>query len=231
MIAGSPNAGKSSLLNALARRDVAIVSEEAGTTRDALEVRLDLDGWPVLLTDTAGLREATGAVEREGIRRALVHAARADLVIWLVDPLAPRVELPPELAAVSDHVWTITSKADLAPARTSIEPGPVSIGGPGRLHLSSHTGQGLDALTAAMAHEAAERLADSGNPVLTQARHRRHVTDCQRLLAAFLAGDAAHPELRAEELRLAADALGRITGRIDPEQVLDAIFRRFCIGK
>lgn len=226
VIAGPPNAGKSSLLNALARRDVAIVSEEAGTTRDTLEVRLDLEGWPLLLTDTAGLREATGAIEREGIRRALAQAAQADLIIWLVDPTAPEEVLPAELTSASQNVWRVASKADL----TTFSAG-ASNDWKQRPRVSSRTGAGLAELTAALAREAADRLADLGDPVLTQARHRSHVTACRDHLTAFLAGNPANLELRAEELRIAADSLGRITGRVDPEAVLDAIFSRFCIGK
>lgn len=231
VIAGPPNAGKSSLLNALARREVAIVSDEPGTTRDALEVRLDLDGWPVLLTDTAGLRTAEGAIEREGIRRTLAHAGQADLVIWLVDASGPAEELPPELASAAGRTWRVTSKADLAPGSKLSDPwqGADDRGLP--LRVSSRTGEGLAALVSALAREAERRLADLGDPVITQARHRQHLEDCRSLLAAFIVGADDQLELRAEELRLAADALGRITGRIEPEHVLDAIFRRFCIGK
>jgi tRNA modification GTPase len=231
VIAGRPNAGKSSLLNALARRDVAIVSDEPGTTRDALEVRLDLDGWPVLLTDTAGLRAAEGAIEREGVRRALAHAGEADLVIWLSDASAPGEELPPELASAAGRTWRVASKADLVCDPMPAAAAQVSDRAGLCLRVSSRTGEGLEALTSALASEAARRLASLGDPVITQARHRQHLTDCQSLLTAFMAGDADQLELRAEELRLAADALGRITGRIDPEHVLDVIFSRFCIGK
>ena len=122
VIAGPPNAGKSSLLNALAKRDVAIVSEEAGTTRDAIEVHLDLGGLPVILTDTAGLREAEGKVEAEGVRRALARAGEADVVIWLVDAAAPVWQPPDSLRTGSDALLVVLNKIDLAP------------GAKGRLH-------------------------------------------------------------------------------------------------
>lgn len=223
VIAGPPNAGKSSLLNAMARRDVAIVSEEAGTTRDAIEVRLDLDGWPVILTDTAGLRKAAGAVEQEGIRRATAHAVGADLVIWLTESGSPDIGPPPELASLEDRLWRVVSKSDLASQPACSDDGA--------LRISVRTGAGLEALTSAIAALVGERLGSLADPVATQARHRQHVESCYGHVLAFEAGSTVDLELRAEDLRLAADSLGRITGRIDPEQVLDAIFRRFCIGK
>jgi tRNA modification GTPase len=222
VIAGPPNVGKSSLLNALAKRDVAIVSDEAGTTRDALEVRLDLGGWPVLLTDTAGVRHAIGAVEQEGIRRAKAYAAEADLVIWLIDAVDPDPELPPEFSVLGDRLWRVVSKADL-------QAGPAS--DDRALRISARTGDGLERLTAALTALVQDRLGNLADPVATQARHRQHVERCYQHILFYTNGPAGDLELRAEDLRLAADSLGRITGRVDPEQVLDAIFRRFCIGK
>lgn len=233
---GAPNAGKSSLLNALARREAAIVSEEAGTTRDVIEVWLDLGGFPVVVSDTAGLREATGAIEQEGIRRSLAAAGQADLVLWLVEPggeiAFPLGESVEESSKVSREtralVLTVHTKADLPAA-----------GGTGKdlpahgedLMISTRTGEGLDALIARMTAIAAERLSDRAGPPLTQARHREALTACLGSLRAFEQGEFNEPELRAEDLRRGAYALGRITGRVDVEDVLGEIFGRFCIGK
>jgi tRNA modification GTPase len=243
VLAGPPNAGKSSLLNALARRDVAIVSPEAGTTRDIIEAHLDLGGYRVVVADTAGLRETAGSIEQEGMRRALARAREADLVIWLVDAAAPVWLPPPGLA--SRPVLVVLNKADLAgtsgvrpPAPAAapthdastvgLTPSPLSP----PLAISALTGAGLPALIGRLAAEVALRLEDVASAVMpTQARHRAALADCRRAIARFLAPAASEPELAAEDLRLAADALGRITGRVDAEEVLGLIFGRFCIGK
>ena len=224
-LTGPPNAGKSSLLNALARRDAAIVSEEAGTTRDVIEVRLDLDGLPVIVSDTAGFRETEGAIEREGMRRSRAVAEAADLVLWLTDASAPETVLPAELAAVADRTLLVLNKIDL-----------VSDGGMPTLPddmvpLSVTTGAGVGDLVKRLSVIAHERIGHHEEPALTQVRHRQLVERCRDSLEAFLLGAAADVELRAEDLRRAADALGRITGRVDVEDVLDHIFGRFCIGK
>jgi tRNA modification GTPase len=227
-IAGPPNAGKSSLLNALARREAAIVSEEAGTTRDIIEVTMDLGGVPVVLSDTAGIREAVGNVEREGIRRALSHARAAHLVLWLTDATASPAEPPPDdLVAEAGEVLQIVSKVDLLKTRAA--PGADPEGGP--LRISALTGAGLPELADAVARRAAERVGGSERPVITQARHRQQLAMCIEALEAYLAGAPAELELRAEDLRRAATALGRVTGRVDVEDVLGEIFGRFCIGK
>jgi tRNA modification GTPase len=226
-IAGPPNAGKSSLLNVLARRDAAIVSEEAGTTRDIIEVTLDLGGIPVILSDTAGIREAEGKVEREGIRRAVAHARGADLVLWLVDAAAPQWEPPPlDLAPHPAAVLRVLNKIDLVEMAPS---NPAASDWPFR--ISVRTGAGLPSLTAALEREAADRAGASEAPVITQARHRQLMEACAGALASYLAGPAGDVELRAEDLRRGATALGRITGRLDVEDVLAEIFGRFCIGK
>ncbi len=220
VIAGAPNAGKSSLMNALARRDVAIVSEEAGTTRDVIEVHLDLGGLPVILTDTAGLREAAGKVEVEGVRRALARAGEADVVIWLVDAMAPVWEPPSGLRSKSCVV--ALNKIDLAPEA-----------GEGRnaISVSAKTGQGLERLIAALEEQAAVATeSGAGSPLMTRARHRVELEGARDALHRF--GDPSlSPELKAEELRIAGRHLGRLTGRIDVEEVLGAIFGEFCIGK
>jgi tRNA modification GTPase len=229
-IAGPPNAGKSSLLNALARREAAIVSEEAGTTRDIVEVTLDLGGVPVILSDTAGIREAEGKVEKEGIRRALAHARDADLVLWLTDATTGVPESPPsDLAAGSGEILRVVNKMDLV---EGMLPGAgAAEAGDGLLRLSVLTGEGLPELAEAVGRRAVERIGVSEAPVITQARHREHLALCAEALEAFLAGPPADLELRAEDLRRATTALGRITGRVDVEDMLGEIFGRFCIGK
>jgi len=225
VLAGPPNVGKSSLLNALARRDAAIVSEEAGTTRDVIEVRLDLEGLPVIISDTAGIREATGVVEREGIRRTLARTRDADLVLWLMDATAPEPHLPFDLADMADRTLWVTNKADLR-AGGWPETLPDDM-----LVVSALTGHGIDELTHRVAAIARARIAPGEHPGITLERHRRNLTECHHALIDFVEGSPWQLELRAEDLRIAANALGRLTGRIDPEQVLDQIFGRFCIGK
>ena len=210
-IIGPPNAGKSSLLNALAQRDVAIISEIPGTTRDVIEVRLDLGGYPVILADTAGLRESEDRIEQEGVRRALARAEAADLRILVLDGNAPvQPGFPADIV-----VW---NKADLVPARAS-----------GTLWISAKTGEGLDRLIRQLAEAAAERLELSEAPVLTRARHRTALEEAERSIAASL--ETVEPELAAEHLRLALRSIGRITGRVDLDELLDVVFRDFCIGK
>lgn len=227
VLAGPPNAGKSSLLNALARRDVAIVSEEAGTTRDVIEVRLDLGGMPVVLTDTAGIRQAEGKIEQEGIRRTMERARSADLVIWLTDASVPNLRVPAELEDMRDRMLLVLNKIDLhRDSATAVLPDDM-------IAVSAKTGSGLGELTSRLGAIAADRLGDgsASGPVITQVRHRALVERAAKSLHHFVSASPPDLELRAEELRLAASALGRITGRIDPEDVLDQIFGRFCIGK
>lgn len=235
VLAGAPNVGKSSLLNALARRDVAIVSEEAGTTRDVIEVRLDLGGVPVVISDTAGLREAAGKVEEEGIRRTLKRAEAADLVIWVDDGPDPRVpegglgdlvgKDTGESGVSASPVLLVASKSD----QVQREAGGFDEGSQ-YLEISTKTEDGLRGLVDAISEIALSRAGSGEDAVITQARHRQHIGRCQARLGAFMEM-AGEIELRAEELRLAADALGRISGRVDPEDVLDQVFGRFCIGK
>lgn len=219
-ILGAPNAGKSSLLNAIARRDVAIVSNQAGTTRDVIEVQLDLGGYPVLLADTAGLRDAADQVESEGIRRALDRAAKADLKLLVFDGRA--LPDPATLALVDDDALLVMNKADLPGVVAPLVGRPI-------LPLSARTGDGVPALLAALEQAVAARYAPSGAPALTRARHRSALEECREDLLRAL--QAPLPELAAEDVRLAMRALGRITGRVDVEDLLDVIFRDFCIGK
>lgn len=216
-IVGPPNAGKSSLLNRLAGRDAAIVSGEPGTTRDVLEVRLEIGGVPVTLADTAGLREAAGAVEREGVRRALARAEQADIRIVVSAPGATG-----GLAEMRVDDIAVVNKIDLD---ESVPPGAIGI--------SALTGEGLDLLEAALAERVGLAYETREHPVITRARHREGLSECTAALgraqAALRAG--RDTELVAEDLRLATRALGRMTGRVDVEDLLDVIFRDFCIGK
>jgi tRNA modification GTPase len=209
-VIGPPNAGKSSLINALAKRDVAIVAETAGTTRDIIEVRLDIGGYAVIVADTAGLRETADAVESEGVRRALARAGQSDLVLLLLDGTS---DTPPS----RDADLVVWNKADL--------PG---FGARGGLALSLKNGDGLDKLLIELEEIVSARLATATEaPVLTRARHRHALEEA----AAALTRAVPEPELFAEDVRLAVRAIGRITGRVDVEDLLDVVFRDFCIGK
>jgi tRNA modification GTPase len=220
VIAGAANAGKSTLLNALARREVAIVSPHPGTTRDALEVHLDLGGYPIIVTDTAGLRVSDDPIERIGIDRAVARAEEADLVLWLVEPDSPAAPLP-NLAS-SGEVWTLATKCDIAahvPERA-------------KLAISAATGVGLDSLETELESFARKRLEIGGEvPALTRERHRQALAAAAAALDRIRADPDLPPEIVAEEIRLAQNAVGRIAGRIDVEDVLGGIFERFCIGK
>jgi tRNA modification GTPase len=219
VLAGAPNAGKSTLLNALSRRDVAIVSDVPGTTRDAIEVRLDLGGLPVLLVDTAGLRETAEPVEAEGILRTRARIEAADLVLVLV-PSGGEV---PDLGTLPAPAMQVRTKADLFA-------GSLSARGPDGLAVSARTGVGLEALLDAI-QAAAEEGLGTGDGLITRARHRAALEACVTHLDRLLAGAGGLPELAAEDLRLAVRALGEIGGQVGVEDVLDRLFAGFCIGK
>ena len=257
-IIGPPNAGKSSLLNLLAWRDAAIVSETAGTTRDVIEVHLDLGGYPVIVADTAGLRDVDDMgdggdeVEAEGIRRARGKAREADLRLAVFDGQAWPQTDPHTAGLVDADTLVVVNKSDLGQPAP-----PLEVGGQPALAISALTGDGIETFLAAAAERVAGLMGSASSsvmgpalaPALTRARHREALEECRAALQRFLAPtadnkggandkggdddkrDGRTPELAAEDLRLAARALGRITGRIDVEDVLDAIFRDFCIGK
>jgi tRNA modification GTPase len=222
-IIGPPNAGKSSLLNLLARRDAAIVSETAGTTRDVIEVHLDLGGWPVVLADTAGLRASTDAIEQEGVRRARARAAAADLRVLVLDAASYwKAEMQALTAATerwdSARDLVVVNKADLA-----------AVDGIGVVPLSSLSGAGLPELIKRLERSAASLMEESAAPPLTRARHREALVDAHAALGRALG--APEVALAAEDLRLAMRAVGRITGTVRVDELLDVIFRDFCIGK
>ena len=219
-IVGAPNVGKSSLLNRIARRDVAIVAETAGTTRDVIEVRADLAGYAVILADTAGLRDdaAAGDIEREGMARARFQAGNADLVLHVVDASCPGDDPAAEIGADPGRLLAVANKTDLAPSPAGAQ-----------LGVSARTGAGVDRLLAAIEDRLTATMGPAGHPALTRLRHRRCLEEAATALERALA--AAGPELAAEDLRLALRAMDRLIGRTDVEDLLDLIFRDFCIGK
>jgi tRNA modification GTPase len=257
-IAGPPNAGKSTLLNRIAKREVAIVSPVAGTTRDVIEVHLDLGGLPVTLLDTAGIRGTEDPVELAGVRRARERAAAADLVLWLEDSTGPLAESRKKLDA--SKVWLVRTKVDLLADRNESETTRSGKNEPrsnpnGRLKdiadkelvsksepkfnkhelefsISAVSGVGFDHLLSVLSCYAENHLNGAESALITRERHRRALLDTQAALDQVLELAAANQqELIAEELRRAARALARLVGRVDVEDILDVIFRDFCIGK
>jgi tRNA modification GTPase len=243
-IVGPPNVGKSSLLNRIARREAAITSPLAGTTRDIVEVAIDLQGYPVILADTAGLRDSDDLIEQEGLRRALRRAEEAEIRLFVFDARNPAEASGADAWPGPDTIL-VANKIDLllAPTQSLLSsdfPSPACGGGAGwgqasaprppenTLPVSALTGEGVDALLSALG----DRVADSYRteaPVLTRARHRQALEEATASLRRALG--APLPELRAEDLRLALRNLGRITGTVDVEDLLDVIFRDFCVGK
>ncbi|HEU5017980.1 MAG TPA: tRNA uridine-5-carboxymethylaminomethyl(34) synthesis GTPase MnmE [Pseudolabrys sp.] len=241
-IAGPPNAGKSTLLNRIARREAAIVSPYAGTTRDVIEVHLDLDGWPVTLLDTAGIRETGDPIEMEGVRRARERAAAADLVLWVIDARVQRgqsgagntaaMESDFPCAGAPPSLWLVRNKADLLDESALKPKNESQIQHELQFITSAARGAGIEPLLKALSQKAELLLASSEAALVTRERHRKALQETlgalRRVLAPELGG---REDLLAEELRAAAMALGRLTGRVDVEDVLDVIFRDFCIGK
>ncbi len=221
-ILGAPNAGKSSLLNALARRDAAIVSERAGTTRDVIEVHLDLEGLPLILADTAGLRESADEVEEEGVRRARTRAAQADMKLLVFDASRLPDRDPATVELVDDDSLIVFTKADLLAGAPEHPPSAAAI------FVSALTGEGMGTLVERLKGCAADYLT-GGESLITRSRHREAFGDCRDALRRAAVAPSA--ELLAEDVRLALRALGRVTGQVDVEDLLDIIFRDFCIGK
>lgn len=243
-IAGPPNVGKSTLMNQLARREVAIVSPHAGTTRDVIEVQLDLDGYPVTVIDTAGIRETEDPVEQEGVRRARARAAEADLVLWLAEgqQQVRRVGDPPTVWKPRDEmdfaggtvvtvrnltggpVWTVRNKIDLA--------APDGEGNAdAEFRISAHRGDGIPGLISALVVFAQDYFGSSEGGLIGRTRQRKLLQETVASLRRSMAVVGQGEELAAEELRAAAHSLGRLLGRVDVEDVLDVIFREFCVGK
>jgi tRNA modification GTPase len=226
---GAPNAGKSTLLNALAKREAAIVTATPGTTRDVIEVPLRLAGYKVVLADTAGLRETHDEIEAEGVRRAMAWAADADMRIWVVDGAGEGHGLAP--APLHAHDLCVLNKVDLPPGadtgRAVVEARALGLD---LLRLSAREGEDVGALEAALERHVVDALGGAEAPTATRLRHRKLLAEAVDRLRHALALDDSL-ELAAEDVRLAARALDRITGRIDPEDVLDRVFSSFCIGK
>jgi len=222
VIVGAPNAGKSSLLNRLAGRDAAIVSTQAGTTRDSIEVRLDLAGYPVILTDTAGLRESSDEVESEGIRRTFRRAQTADIIITLFDGSAfPSLDSA-TLELVDERTLVAVNKADMGPVTV-----PPQIDGAAL--ISAKTGEGIEGLLAALGDRAGHFFGSGDMPMITRERHRALLKQAQVHLENV--GMQQALELACEELRQAALCIGKITGKIEVDDVLEVVFKQFCIGK
>jgi tRNA modification GTPase len=223
-IAGPVNVGKSTLINQLARREVAIVSPHAGTTRDIIEVQLDLDGYPVTVIDTAGIRTTDDPVEQEGVRRARVRAGEADLVLWLADTAGAPVEYHG-----AAPVWLVHNKIDL------VRPGTAATDAQGRpmaeFRISARSGVGLPELIEALVGFAQNYFGGSEGGLIARERQRMLVKDTADSLRRAIAVVGEGEELTAEELRAAAYSLGRLLGRVDVEDILDVIFREFCVGK
>jgi tRNA modification GTPase len=223
-IAGPVNVGKSTLINQLARREVAIVSPHAGTTRDIIEVQLDLDGYPVTVIDTAGIRDTADPVEQEGVRRARVRAGEADLVLWLADTAGAPVEYHG-----SAPVWLVHNKIDL------VRPGVAATDAQGRpmaeFRISARSGVGLPELIEALVGFAQDYFGGGEGGLIARERQRMLVKDTADSLRRAIAVVGEGEELAAEELRAAAYSLGRLLGRVDVEDILDVIFSEFCVGK
>jgi tRNA modification GTPase len=230
-IAGPPNVGKSTLMNQLARREVAIVSPHAGTTRDIIEVQLDLDGYPVTVIDTAGVRETDDPVEQEGVRRARARAGEADLVLWLTD--AQDEENRPQGTA---PVWMVRNKIDLDPAGPDAlgakePPGDLRGRGGADFRISASRGDGVQPLIAALVTFARDYFGSGEGGLIGRARQRKLLQETAASLHRSISAVGEGEELAAEDLRVAAHSLGRLLGRVDVEDILDVIFRDFCIGK
>jgi tRNA modification GTPase len=227
-IAGPPNAGKSTLLNRLAQREAAIVSPHAGTTRDVIEVHLDLQGYPVNLFDTAGFNETSeDPIEQEGMRRARDVMGRADLVLWMTDARETGDSMTKPSLNPSASRWQVVNKIDL------LESPPQATSARDQFPISAATGKGVEDLVTALVQFAGETFRHSEPALVTRERQRTRLNEVLGALrdAVRKAEQGAGEELVAEDLRHALTGLGRLTGRVDVEEVLDVIFREFCVGK
>lgn len=224
-ILGAPNVGKSSLLNRTAKRDAAIVSQRAGTTRDVIEVHLDIKGYPVILVDTAGIRESDDDIEREGIRRALERAGKADIKLVLFDGSSWPVIDDASKKLVDGQAITIINKCDLIDPKNRISNDAVS----DPVFVSTTTGEGMDTLMARLEEKVVSGFSTGQGCFITRERHRALLAASLQCLEKSLGKQPL--ELKCEELRQAALAIGKITGKIQVDDVLDVIFKRFCIGK
>jgi len=223
-ILGAPNSGKSSLLNRLATRDAAIVSDIAGTTRDVIEVQMNLEGFAVIISDTAGIRDAQNEVEVEGVRRARKSADEADLVVVVFDALdLPNIS---EITStyITDKSLVLINKVDVLEHTL-----PSEINGKEILGVSAKTGEGFEEFQLKLNQDVKNYFRNNEQPVLTRVRHREALEEA--LLSLNRSSQAKLPELVAEDIRLAVRSIGKITGRVDVEDVLDIIFNEFCIGK
>jgi tRNA modification GTPase len=229
-IAGPPNVGKSTLMNQLARREVAIVSPHAGTTRDVIEVQLDLDGYPVTVIDTAGIRETEDPVEQEGVRRARARAAEADLVLWMTDPQHDR-----NLDESAAPVWMVHNKMDLDAVGDPKAKDPAGVlragGGGADFRISASRGDGIEELIAALVAFAKNYFGSGDGALIGRERQRKLLQQTAISLHCSIAAISQGEELAAEDLRAAAYTLGRLLGHVDVEDILDVIFRDFCVGK
>jgi tRNA modification GTPase len=224
-IAGPPNVGKSTLMNQLARREVAIVSPHAGTTRDVIEIALDLDGYPVTVIDTAGIRATDDPVEQEGVRRARTRAAEADLVLWLVED-----DSDDHAAEGGAPVWMVRNKIDLS----ALKPHAVGMRqtwGSRKFEISASRGDGMQALIAALVGFAENYFGSGEGGLISRERQRTLLRETADSLRCSISMTGKGEELVAEDLRVAVHSLGRLLGRVDVEDILDKIFGEFCIGK
>jgi len=228
-IAGPPNVGKSTLMNQLARREVAIVSPHAGTTRDVIEVQLDLAGYPVTVIDTAGIRETEDPVEQEGVRRARARAAEADLVLWMSDP--QHDENPHQGGA---PLWRVRNKIDLGsagPEASAAKRPAGTLKDLAEFRISASRGDGIAELVSGLVAFAENYFGSDDAVFIGRERQRTLLQQTAGSLHRSIAAIAQGEELAAEDLRAAAYSLGRLLGRVDVEDILDVIFREFCIGK
>jgi len=223
-IAGPPNVGKSTLINQLARREIAIVSPHAGTTRDVIEAQLDLDGYPVTVIDTAGIRETDDPVEQEGVRRARARAEEADLVLWLADAQGAEFAQTGEVP-----IWLVHNKIDLESDQLGARKSAQSV--TREFRISARRGDGVAELVSALVSFAQDYFGANESGLISRERQRRLLQETANSLQRSIDTIGRGEEFAAEDLRMASYALGRLLGRVDVEDILDVIFREFCIGK